>query len=1005
MAEGYVARPPAATGLVQAVDARHHRARSERPEGDVDDAKVGWQNVVRFVGLNGGVAQLSQTAAIRLSGPATDRDAEPAIEGVERRAREYRKRALDALDGDDQGKERLRSEVRARLDEGTVGTKAKQLSRELRKLPRLDAEAIERVRKKVSGDLTEEIAELDVAILAHLTARDWSPREARDLVAARKAAHVVTLADQKQYPFARANFLAAARSLPIVAPPKALTRPNARRADEPKQDLQEREGSAALRAAIAEEDDGGESDRGPVEDARPEARDRDRNRGLLGAAAAFLRRRFTASEDARDAGEEKRRDGARSERDEWAVNEEEDHRDAGASPRVDRPVRRRALIGGLMVDVGAPRAKGKEHKTPVVAPAAPKEPVQAATLRPQVYSADLIVVRERLKDYELVDFSHIENVLAGEHKERRHRRLERVETELLERTESEETNERESQTTDRNELQVEAERAIQTEFEARASLSVSGSYGPSVKFTAEAEVGFSRSTAETTRRAETHAREVVERTMERVVRRNLREMRRRTLQEIEETNEHGLDNRGGDQHVSGIYRWLNKICEVQLWNLGQRTMVELVLPEPSANYRDLLASDPPEGAAILEQPLAPTHPDDPARPLTPRSPWIDQEWGDLAHQYRVTGLTPPPSGTIVKAATASGTSDGDPIIASGMLAIDDGWETEKFCVRISRSRQDNDNWYVNVRVGNHLFETTDDSWRDVGQYTKEVPWVVLARYCYAYTANIMASCRPTAAAKNAWRATVYDAIMDAYTRQKREYDDRLRVTVAAEVERRREGAHPVELERTVRDELQRAFIAMLVRDNLRGFNSFTNETGADIAFAAADEDMPKIAFLQQAFEWENMNYVFYPYFWGRESKWGAVVDVAEGDSLFASFLKAGAARVQVPVRPEYEALVRNWLTTGLTWPGDEIIYSDGENVTITEEQVEELGSPPEGVPMGDPWEVRLPTSLVLLRDPSQIEFRDALALSSLAAAGLPEEDKGETTVAAPGQKLPQQDEA
>ena len=68
---------------------------------------------------------------------------------------------------------------------------------------------------------------------------------------------------------------------------------------------------------------------------------------------------------------------------------------------------------------------------------------------------------------------------------------------------------------------------------------------------------------------------------------------------------------------------------------------------------------------------------------------------------------------------------------------------------------------------------------------------------------------------------------------------------------------------------------------------------------AALDQGPIIQFFEQAFEWEQMTYFFYPYFWGRKKNWPTTVNLSDPDPLFQQFLTAGAARVVVPVPIAY----------------------------------------------------------------------------------------------------------
>lgn len=63
-----------------------------------------------------------------------------------------------------------------------------------------------------------------------------------------------------------------------------------------------------------------------------------------------------------------------------------------------------------------------------------------------------------------------------------------------------------------------------------------------------------------------------------------------------------------------------------------------------------------------------------------------------------------------------------------------------------------------------------------------------------------------------------------------------------------------------------------------------------------------IKFLHQAIEWENINYVLYPYFWTYPDKkrWDFKQSLYHNDYVHRSFLRAGAARVVLTIRPGFE---------------------------------------------------------------------------------------------------------
>ena len=90
---------------------------------------------------------------------------------------------------------------------------------------------------------------------------------------------------------------------------------------------------------------------------------------------------------------------------------------------------------------------------------------------------DLIVARERLVGYQAQEIAHIENVLPGEDKVRKHERTRTVEQVTETTTVTEDTRERDLQTTDRHELQNQVNEVIDEKFSVKAGVNLSGRYG------------------------------------------------------------------------------------------------------------------------------------------------------------------------------------------------------------------------------------------------------------------------------------------------------------------------------------------------------------------------------------------------------------------------------------------------------------------------------------------------------------------------------------------------
>ncbi|ODT05868.1 MAG: hypothetical protein ABS58_14010 [Mesorhizobium sp. SCN 65-20] len=72
-----------------------------------------------------------------------------------------------------------------------------------------------------------------------------------------------------------------------------------------------------------------------------------------------------------------------------------------------------------------------------------------------------------------------------------------------------------------------------------------------------------------------------------------------------------------------------------------------------------------------------------------------------------------------------------------------------------------------------------------------------------------------------------------------------------------------------------------------------------------------VKFLQQAVEWENLLYFLYPYFWGSDDLAREKMLFEHSDPNHRDFLRAGYARVVIPVRPGFEKDFITFLDTGI----------------------------------------------------------------------------------------------
>jgi hypothetical protein len=645
------------------------------------------------------------------------------------------------------------------------------------------------------------------------------------------------------------------------------------------------------------------------------------------------------------------------------------------------PARYVALVGNLQI----PLTGVKPNRTPPYIPTLGTGATLAVSSPFYAGQGELRVVRQELVAYELADIAHIENVLAGEERRRTHRRLDR--TEEIERERIERTSEtaRDLQSTSRHELETESQQSAQTAVHVEGGVTVSGSYGPTVTFTANASAGFSHQTESSSRRASRFAQEVVDRSVERIKERTEQERTVTLVREIEEINRHYVLNARQDAtHVRGVYRWLNKIYRAQIYTYGIRHMFEFNVPEPAAFY---LWSLTQSAAATLAADLQPPMFDDTR---------LDTDWHRLALEYGASGVDSPPPRYVEVAHAAHNTEPGNAPHQnhtwSTKIKVPDGYEAFAAIYNVQRitggydaasTLQIYENQIHGIVEGVSGFVHLERNGQGDARVTGEVGIAFSAWGAYTYSVTVHLLCERTLGLLNKWRFDTFAAISEAYRDYETERQARLEqakigkgVTIL--------GSNPAINQRTIREELQRCCLSMLTQSDFEHFDAFEQSQPNEarqwrINQPRARQHGREAQFLQNAFEWENMTYVFYPYFYGRAGqRWVEMLHQMndDPDPQFSAFLRAGTARVQVPVRPGFESVVARYCQDPANppWSGnDPPLIGDDLHVAIIDEIKRSLDAPDEGVPEGDPWEVRVPTSLVLLEDASNLAgFRDPL---------------------------------
>ncbi len=572
---------------------------------------------------------------------------------------------------------------------------------------------------------------------------------------------------------------------------------------------------------------------------------------------------------------------------------------------------------------------------------------------------DLKVVKSQLLKYELGEVAHVENMLKGEKKVRTFRNLDRNETSTT--TDNETTREtlKETQTTERFELQQEASNITQQDQES--SLGVTAAYGfPAGSIGLNANISSSTSELEATSQATTYAKDVMERALSRVIERTRTTRTVTTIVEHEDTAEHSFDNTtaggGGTDNIAGVYRWLDKLYYNKVVNYGKRLLFEFVVPEPAAFYLfSKLAK--PAGNDVMQMP--------PPFDLVSFGDVRIDNYDTLAVRYGAVGVKPPPVTMVTISKTRGVQPDGtnDFNTWSDVLTIPSGYRSMHARVSIILS-VGNAN-YVTVCIDTQAPLTryvNSVETIPIGQHTGEIP-VTLRALSNHYAVAIEVFCSPTAETFQQWQIDTYAALKTAYDQKVSEYNRWVREQSI--ISSRPGGNNPLLNRQVERNELKKHCIEFITGQRFESFDAMRTNTLSgypEFSFAEATTEGKYIQFFEQAFEWEQMSYYFYPYFWARKREWVNILKRDENDPLFMNFLQAGAARVLVPVLPSYTKAILHYLSTaGEIWNGEDVpMPDDPMYVSIVDEIKEADGLFEGGEIVGEPWISKVPTNLVYL---------------------------------------------
>jgi hypothetical protein len=481
-------------------------------------------------------------------------------------------------------------------------------------------------------------------------------------------------------------------------------------------------------------------------------------------------------------------------------------------------------------------------------------------------------------------------------------------------------------------------------------------YGESVTVTPHANVtaNFAKSQSESLARS--YAKEIVDRSVSKIQEKVRTLQVSKVINEFEERNKHAIDNTiAGAGHRAGIYYWVNKVTHAQVLNYGKHMMFDLILPEPAATFKKLLALKNQKDNAQQV----------PKKPALTLAGITRTNYLQILNDHGLAGaIEPPDDSAALQFAFHQNLTEPEDELTTGFSTaefkseqIPDGYKAESFDYSINcyigdpAAQKGGDEAAVSVNVGSttllsqvraaeHLDSVNNWSTGNTGVLMNGETGVItvsVAGYssvAMGLSGTISIKCKLSDEAFDKWRVKIYNLVMEDYRKRleafetNRKQDDPL-IQI--------KGRNPFLNREIERNELKRHGVAILMCNYFNGFGSMVEKVAPcgypEINVQKLEQEAPVIQFFEQVFEWNLMNYLFYHSMWARKCKWPDLIDEDSGDPLFDKFLMAGAARVQVPVRPGMEDLFGWFLRTGQIWGASGVppVPGDDEYVSMIQE--------------------------------------------------------------------------
>lgn len=617
------------------------------------------------------------------------------------------------------------------------------------------------------------------------------------------------------------------------------------------------------------------------------------------------------------------------------------------------------------------------HRRPLLISPVLMAPLRrASNLARQPGMTDLYVVRSSWARYELGEVAAVEPIMAGEEKVRIFERISETEESSSTTEFTSSRVDRDNQASDRYEMSRLLAQSVQQTASVEGWVNAD-TEAPPTKVSSHVGADYSYSSQSQSDVANRKASEIVSRVVAKIEESVSTSRNERRLHRLLDRAEHRFDNTSRNTSINGVFRWVDKIELVEVVKYPSRFVFEVQVPEPAAWVRWLFARQ------VAETNLADpgNFPETQTAEVVSEDPASSSYYLLLGARFGADSLPPPPTSIFV-AGQVTGPDQGESETEFGVeseheLAVPDGYVAASWratCLGTSYDRRDASRRpSMDIAVG--AGAVTRVPWSSSGEFVAttqgnignlnigNIPVAIKRLDIQEYVVNLEIKCEPGGARLAQWRMDVWSALRRAHAERRAAFEaakNRLDVLRATLPET---GRSPARNREIVRSELKRLTIEMLTDSQVRGVVGM-DYPAANVPpilnRARARESAPTIQFIEQAFEWVNLAYVFYPTYWAPDSRWQALFALEDPDPEFAAFLRSGSARVVVPVRPGYEHQAALFVDYGILWGGGATPGPEDSDYLSVANEIEDLQRGPRDGDVVRQWSIRLPTSMVAL---------------------------------------------